>query len=87
MHSDDTPAGASTPSLKERVNAVIESIRPMIQGDGGDVELVGVDDHGVVQVRFHGACVGCMAASMTLSQGIERNLMAQVPEVTRVVLV
>jgi Fe-S cluster biogenesis protein NfuA len=59
----------------------------MIQSDGGDVELVDVNDEGVVQVRFHGACVGCKAAGMTLSQGIERNLRAEVPEVTRVVLV
>lgn len=87
MHSGDPSDGPSGPSVKERVSEVIESIRPMIQGDGGDVELVDVDDQGVVQVRFHGACVGCMAASVTLSQGIERNLKAKVPEVTRVVLV
>jgi Fe-S cluster biogenesis protein NfuA len=59
----------------------------MLQADGGDVELVGVDDNGVVQVRFQGACMGCMAASMTLSQGIERTLKEHVPEVTRVELV
>ena len=87
MHSSDPSGSASTPSVKERVSEVIESIRPMIQGDGGDVELVNVDDQGVVQVRFHGACVGCMAASTTLSQGIEQSLKAKVPEVTRVELV
>ena len=87
MHSGNPSGDASTPSLKERVSEVIDSIRPMIQGDGGDVELVNVDDQGVVQVRFQGACVGCPAAGITLSQGIERNLKAKVPEVTRVELV
>ena len=87
MHSGDPTGSGSTPSVKERVSEVIESIRPMIQSDGGDVELVNVDGQGVVQVRFHGACVGCMAASITLSQGIERSLKAKVPEVTRVELV
>ena len=82
----DNPSGGVSASLRERVQQVIETIRTAMQGDGGDVELVGVDDQGVVQVRFHGACVGCMGASMTLSQGIERNLKMQVPEVTRVVL-
>jgi len=57
----------------------------MLQADGGDIELVDVDAAGVVHVRLQGACVGCPAASMTLSQGIERNLKQQIPEVTRVV--
>jgi Fe-S cluster biogenesis protein NfuA len=57
----------------------------MIQGDGGDIELVDVDADGVVHVRLHGACVGCPSASMTLTMGIERNLKDQIPEVTRVV--
>ena len=83
----DNPSGGASASLRERVNQVLETIRPAMQGDGGDVELVDVDDQGVVKVRFLGACVGCMGASMTLTQGIERNLKAQVPEVTGVVLV
>jgi Fe-S cluster biogenesis protein NfuA len=74
-------------SLHERVAAVIDAVRPMLQGDGGDIELVDVDTEGVVKVRLQGACVGCPSASMTLSVGIERNLKAQVPEVTRVVCV
>jgi len=57
----------------------------MLQADGGDIELVDVDAAGVVQVRLQGACMGCPAASMTLTQGIERNLKQQIPEVTRVV--
>ena len=72
-------------SLYDRVAAVIERIRPMVQGDGGDIELVDVAADGVVRVRLLGACVGCPSASMTLAMGIERQLKDQVPEVTRVV--
>ena len=86
MHDGDQPDEASASSLKERVGAALEAIRPALQADGGDIELIGVDDHGVVQVRFQGACVGCPAASMTLTQGVERSLRQSVPEVTRVVL-
>ena len=83
----DCPSGdCSTPDLKTRVAAVLEEIRPLMQRDGGDLELIDVSDDGVVQVRFLGACMGCMAASMTLTQGIEGPLKARVPEVTRVVL-
>ena len=74
-----------TPPLRDRVAAVLDTLRPMLQADGGDIELVDVDAAGVVHVRLQGACVGCPAASMTLSQGIERNLKQQIPEVTRVV--
>jgi Fe-S cluster biogenesis protein NfuA len=86
MPDDDQPGGTSAPSLKERVDTALQAIRPALQADGGDVELVDVDHQGVVQVRFQGACVGCMAASITLTQGIERSLRQRVPEVTRVVL-
>jgi Fe-S cluster biogenesis protein NfuA len=86
MHDDDQAGGGSAPSLKERVGAALEAIRPALQADGGDIELVDVDDQGVVQVRFQGACVGCPAAAMTLTQGVERSLRQRVPEVTRVVL-
>jgi Fe-S cluster biogenesis protein NfuA len=72
-------------TLHDRVAAVLDTIRPMLQSDGGDVELVGVEADGVVKVRLQGACQGCPSASMTLSMGIERHLKAQVPEVTRVV--
>jgi Fe-S cluster biogenesis protein NfuA len=72
-------------TVKERVEAIIDRIRPMIQADGGDVELVGVDDKGVVQVRLQGACASCPMSSMTLKMGIERNLKELVPEVTEVV--
>ena len=83
----EQPDGApdASKSLHDRVAAVIDTIRPMIQGDGGDIELVGVDADGVVQVRLQGACVGCPSASVTLAMGVERHLKQNVPEVTRVV--
>ena len=77
-------ADGTESSVKERVEAVISQIRPYIQGDGGDIELVDVDDQGVVQVRLRGACVGCPSAAMTLKMGVERALKEKVPEVTEV---
>ena len=71
--------------LRERVQGVLNLIRPAVQADGGDIELVDVDDGGVVHVRFHGACHGCPSSTMTLQHGIERNLRERVPGVTRVV--
>ncbi len=68
----------------ERVARILELIRPAVQSDGGDVELVGVSEEGVVTIRLHGACVGCPSSQMTLKMGIERNLKDHVPEVTRV---
>jgi Fe-S cluster biogenesis protein NfuA len=75
------PAG----SVRERVQGVINLIRPAVQADGGDIELVDVKDDGVVQIRFHGACHGCPSSTMTLQMGIERNLREKVPEITAVV--
>ena len=71
-------------TLTDRVREIIERIRPAVQSDGGDVELLEVTDAGVVRVRLHGACVGCPSSSMTLRLGIERNLRAHVAEVTGV---
>jgi Fe-S cluster biogenesis protein NfuA len=79
-----TPATQATP-LRERVQSVINLIRPAVQADGGDIELVDVTPQGVVQIRFHGACNGCPSSTMTLHMGIERNLRERVPEVTQVV--
>lgn len=70
--------------IQDRVSRIIDLIRPAVQSDGGDVELVGVDDQGVVTIRLHGACVGCPSSQMTLKMGIERNLKDHVPEVTSV---
>jgi len=74
-------------TLKERVRSVLENVRPSLQADGGDVELVDVDDQGVVQVKLQGACGCCPMAQMTLKMGIERHLKAIVPEVKEVVAV
>jgi Fe-S cluster biogenesis protein NfuA len=70
-------------SVRERVEKVIAFLRPVIQSDGGDLELVSVSD-GVVSVRFHGACVGCPSSAATLQMGIEKNIRDKVPEITRV---
>jgi Fe-S cluster biogenesis protein NfuA len=69
------------PSLHDRVTRVIDLIRPAVQSDGGDVELVDITPEGIVKIRLHGACVGCPSSTMTLQTGIERNLKAHVPEV------
>ena len=71
--------------LRERVQAVLNLIRPAVQADGGDIELIDVKDNGLVQIRFHGACQGCPSSPLTLQHGIERNLRDRVPEVTCVV--
>jgi len=70
--------------MRERVQEVIEEIRPMLQADGGDVELVEVSADGVVKVRLTGACGGCPMSQVTLSRGIESRLKASIPEVSRV---
>ncbi len=84
-----TPMSSSStlPTVKDRVQLVINWLRPVIQSDGGDIELVDVSAAGVVQVRLHGACVGCPSSEMTLRQGIERNIREKVPEVSQVVAV
>jgi len=69
--------------MQEEVQAVIDKIRPMLQADGGDVELVSVDN-GVVKVRLQGACKGCPMSQMTLKNGIEKFLKKEIPEVDRV---
>ncbi len=79
--------GSITDAVKEEVAEVINRIRPAIQGDGGDLELVEVCDDGVVKVRMHGACVGCPSASITLKMGIERTVKESVPQVTEVLCV
>ncbi|HEX76209.1 MAG TPA: NifU family protein [Dehalococcoidia bacterium] len=72
--------------MREDVQAVLEQIRPALQADGGDVELVDIKD-GVVHLRLIGACNGCPMSAMTLKMGIERILKEKVPEVTKVVSV
>lgn len=67
--------------MREKVEAVLEKVRPMLQADGGDVELVDITDTGIVQVRLTGACKGCPMSQMTLKNGIERMVLKEIPEV------
>lgn len=71
-------------SVYDRVQATLDTVRPHLQNDGGDVELLGVEEDGTVKVRLQGACHGCPMAAMTLQMGIERILKKEVPEVTAV---
>lgn len=78
---------AETNGVRERVEAALEHIRPAVQMDGGDVQLVDVSDEGVVTVQMMGACGGCPMSMLTLKAGIERIVKSQVPEVTEIVAV
>ena len=81
-------SGAETEkTFQEKVADVIETVRPALQGHGGDVELVGVGDDNSVKLRLQGACQGCPGAAMTMKMGIERILKEKVPEVTEVIAV
>ncbi|MGD9159394.1 MAG: NifU family protein [Desulfobacteraceae bacterium] len=70
--------------LKKKVENELEKIRPALQADGGDVELIDINDEGIVKVKLQGACVGCPMSTMTLKMGIERILKQNVPEITGV---
>lgn len=72
--------------MKEKVEAALDTIRPALQADGGNVELVGIDD-GVVSVKLVGACGGCPMSTMTLKMGIEKALKQQIPEIKEVISV
>lgn len=69
--------------LQARVEKVLDQIRPYVQQDGGDLELIDIVD-GIVQIRLAGSCVGCMYSMMTLQAGVERMLKEQVPEIKAV---
>lgn len=73
--------------MKEKVEMALNKIRPSLQAEGGDVELVNVTPEGVVKVRLTGACSGCPMSQMTLKMGIERMLKKEVSEVKEVVAV
>lgn len=70
--------------MKQEVEKALLKVRPSLQADGGDVELIEVSEEGVVKVKLTGACGGCPMASMTLKAGIERVIKEEVPEVKRV---
>jgi Fe-S cluster biogenesis protein NfuA len=79
--ADSTP---DAKSLEERTREVIQSFRPYIQADGGDLEFLGIEN-GKAKVRLKGACVGCPHAAMTLQMGVERHLRERVPEIQGVI--
>ena len=70
--------------MRDKVEAALDKIRPQLQADGGGVDLIDVEDDGVVKVKLTGACGGCPMSQMTLKMGIEKVLKQAVPEVTRV---
>ena len=72
--------------MREKVETALADIRPALQADGGDVELVDVDD-GVVKVKLTGACAGCPMSAITLQMGIEQRLKEQIPEIKQVVAI
>jgi Fe-S cluster biogenesis protein NfuA len=74
-------------SMKERVQEILDQVRPALQADGGDVELVDVSEDGIVSVKLTGACGSCPMSTMTLKMGIERALMQKIPEVKEVIQV
>lgn len=70
--------------MKEKVQAALDKVRPSLQADGGDVQLIDVTPEGIVQVKLQGACAGCPMSQMTLKNGIERFLKNEIPEVQSV---
>ncbi len=76
--------GAAETELAQKVEAVLDEIRPAIQMDGGDVQLVEVTEDGVVRLTLVGACVGCPMSMLTLQAGISRILRQRIPEITDV---
>ncbi len=72
---------------KVKVEEALKQVRPALQRDGGDIELVSVEDNGTVKVRLKGACGACPMSTMTLKQGVEKYLKQHVPDVKEVVQV
>lgn len=87
MSAEQDNGAAAEQGFEDKVIEVLESIRPALQGHGGDVEYMGVDDDNTVKVRLQGACRGCPGATMTMKMGIERILKERVPDVKEVVAV
>ena len=72
--------------MKEKIEQALESVRPALQADGGDIQLVSIEDN-VVKVHLSGACGGCPMSSMTMTQGVERAIKKAAPEVKQVIAV
>ena len=83
MHSDSKPPNrCSDPEILRRIECVLDAqVRPDLRSDGGDIELVGMDDDRIVQVRLTGACQGCSSSLITLTMRVESALKAAVPEI------
>jgi len=73
--------------MKERIEAALNKVRPLLQADGGDIQLIEVTDDGIVKVKLMGACGSCPMSQMTLKMGVEKILKQEVPEVKEVVSV
>ena len=85
MSDKSVSQDSKSDGVQDRVQHIIELIRPAVQEDDGDVELVEVTDDGVVKIRFHGECLKCPSRPLTLTHDIEKNLKAKIPEVTEVI--
>jgi Fe-S cluster biogenesis protein NfuA len=77
----------SNKSLQDKVIEIIDSIRPMLQNDGGNIEFIEIDKNNTVKVRLQGACRGCPGAQATLKMGVERLLKERIPEIKEVIAV
>lgn len=84
MDENATTSKSDEQALKNRVEKAIQDVRPSLQADGGDIELVGVSSGGEVSVKLKGACAGCPMSQMTLTHGVEKYLKKVVPEVSGV---
>ncbi len=74
--------------MKEKIEKVLDKIRPSMEADGGGIELVDVDEeNGIVKVRLQGACFGCPMAQVTLQQGVAKEIMKAIPEIKDVIAV
>ncbi len=88
MDNQTTPPQPAPATLKERVESVLERIRPYVQSDGGDITLVAIrEETGTVEVALHGACGSCPSSMATLKGGVERAMRQAVPEIKEVVAV
>jgi len=70
--------------MKAKVQKVIETIRPFLQADGGDIDLIDVTEEGIVKIRLTGACGGCPMSTYTLKMGVEKKLKKEIPEIKSV---
>ena len=75
----------SSKEIKEKVLKALDEIRPFLASDGGDISLVSIDNDRIVNVKLHGACVGCSVNQMTLKNGVEMTIKKYVPQIDRVV--